>query len=126
MEKEGIYDVKKLPLTPNNASKQQKNWGINEKDSSVHVVWSEGEDGNEFDSDYRFRNALENEESENSEIDESNADEILFQNNLRKRYQKNVSTQGQKGDLYEPKSSEILSDLAFSMELICLSTENEV
>ena len=126
MEKEGIYDVKKLPPTPNSASKQQKKRGINEEDSSLHVVRSEGENCNEFESYYRFRNASEKEESESSEIDESNADEILFGKNLSNRYQKNVSTQEKQGDFYEPKSSDILSDLALSMELICLSTENQV
>ena len=97
-----------------------------EEGNSASADRSEVGDDNMLDFDYRSSEDWSMNDSDDSSVEELNVDEIIFEKNLRERYGKSVSAQNKLGIKYEPESSEILSDLALSMELVCLSTGNTV
>ena len=98
------------------------------KDDNTKAAES-GNVGNDNPLDFDYRSdemSSSDEESVDSSDDGLNADKILFEKNSRERYRKNWSTHQTIGDLYEPESGDIISDLAQSMELVCVSTEKNV
>ena len=97
-----------------------------EEDYKTNVVCSSVRDENLLDFDYRSAADWMSDDTEDGSENELNDDEIIFEKNLNERYEKSLSTQVKIGDLYEPESCEILSELALSMESVCLSTKKQV